>query len=91
MNSSKPLTVTLGEQQHSLDARLQSGEYESASEIVQAGLRALDREDAAKNDEMREKIQEALDCDGPDFSADDVFDEIERTHTERFGTKGRGL
>ena len=87
----KPLTVTLGEQQQSVDRRLQSGEYESASEIVRAGLRALDREDAVRDEYMRAKIQEALDYDGPDFSADEVFDEIERRHAERFGTKGREL
>lgn len=91
MSISKPLTVTLGEQQQSLDTRLQSGEYASASDVVRAGLRALDREDAARDEYMRAKIREALDYDGPDFSADEVFDEIERKHAERFGSKGRDI
>lgn len=91
MSSSKPLTVTLGKQQQILDARLQSGEYDNASEVLQAGLRALDREDAARNDYMRGKIQQALDDDSPDFSEDEVFDEIERFHAERFQVKSREL
>lgn len=91
MNSSKPLTVTLGEQQHSLDARLQSGEYESASEIVQAGLRALDREDAVRDNDIRAKIQEALEKLGPGTPASEVFDRLEQRHIERMRARDGDL
>jgi len=91
MNSSKPLTVTLGEQQQSLDTRLQSGEYESASDVVRAGLRALDREDAARDDDMRAKIQEALYSLGPGIPASDVFDRLEQRHIERMRARNGDL
>ena len=73
MRTSKPITVTLGKQQALLDSRLQSGAYESASEVIRAGLRALDREEAALNEIMRAKIREAIDDPRPDVPAADVF------------------
>jgi len=73
MRTSKPITVTLGKQQALLDSRLQSGAYESASEVIRAGLRALDREEAALNEIMRAKIQEAIDGPRPNVPAADVF------------------
>ncbi|WP_454848484.1 type II toxin-antitoxin system ParD family antitoxin [Rhizobium binxianense] len=89
MRSSKPITVTLGSQQKSLDARLESGAYSSASEILRAALRALDREEDAINEIMRQKIREAIDDPSPDIDADVVFDRIERLHAERMKARGR--
>jgi antitoxin ParD1/3/4 len=83
MRKSKPITVTLGNQQHLLDARLRSGAYDSASEIVRAGLRALDREEEALNAVMRAKIREALDDARPDIAAEDVFAELRAYHAEQ--------
>lgn len=82
MRSSKPITVTLGKQQAFLEDRLASGEYESASEIVRAGLRALEREERLRNESWRRMIQESLDDPRPDVSADEVFAEIEALHNE---------
>jgi antitoxin ParD1/3/4 len=76
MRSSKPITVTLGSQQTGIDARLASGAYESASEVVRAALRALDREEAALTEIMRAKIREALESSGDDISGEDVFTEL---------------
>lgn len=73
MRSSKPMTVTLGSQQAGVDARLASGAYASASEVIRAALRALDREEDALNEVMRLKIRAALDDPRPDIPADDVF------------------
>jgi antitoxin ParD1/3/4 len=83
MRTSKPLTVTLGRQQTLVDARLASGAYESASEVIRAGLRALDREEAALNDIMREKILEAMNDPRPDIPAKEVFDRLRASHAEQ--------
>ena len=45
--SNRPISITLGDLHESLRARVKSGTYASASEVVRAGLRALDREEAA--------------------------------------------
>lgn len=83
MRSSKPITVTLGSQQKSLDTRLESGAYTSASEVMRAALRALDREEDALDEIMRQKIRESIDDPRPDVDADVVFARIERMHAER--------
>ncbi len=89
MRTSKPITVTLGRQQSSVDARLASGAYESASEVMRAALRALDREEEALAAILRVKVQEALADPRPDVPADDVFDRLERKHAERMKATGR--
>lgn len=83
MRTSKPITVTLGKQQAIVDDRLASGEYESASEVVRAGLRALEREEKARNEVWRRLIQESLDDPRPDVPAEEVFAELEALHDER--------
>ena len=90
MRSSKPITVSLGRQQSSVDARLASGAYESASEIIRAALRALDREEVAIAAIMRAKVQEALDDPRLDVTADQVFEKLERKHVERLKDAGGG-
>ncbi|MBX5160365.1 type II toxin-antitoxin system ParD family antitoxin [Rhizobium sp. NZLR8] len=90
MRSSKPITVTLGSQQKSLDARLQSGAYSSASEVIRAALRALDREEDAIDEIMRQRIREAIDDPGSDIDADTVFERLERLHAERMKAEGGG-
>jgi antitoxin ParD1/3/4 len=81
--------VTLGRQQASLDDRLASGAYESASEVVRAGLRALDREDEAVSQVMRARIDQALADPRPDISLEDAFDRLETRHAERMKSSGR--
>jgi antitoxin ParD1/3/4 len=73
MRTSKPISVTLGRQQSSVDARLASGAYDSASEVIRAALRALDREDRTATAIMRAKVQEALDDPRPDIPDEEVF------------------
>ncbi len=53
---SKPVTVTLGELAEAAQARVADGRYASLSEVVRAGLRALDREEAALDDLIRARI-----------------------------------
>ena len=80
MRTSKPVTVTLGKQHAILDARLASGNYESASEVVRAALRALEREESVLHDIMREKIRESLTDPRPDVSGEAVFDRLRARH-----------
>jgi antitoxin ParD1/3/4 len=90
MRASKPITVTLGELQERVEARVKSGEYASASEVVRAGLRALDREEEALTAYLREKIQEAYDDPRPSVPAEEAFDRLERKHAERMKTLRHG-
>jgi antitoxin ParD1/3/4 len=53
---SKPVTVTLGDLVETAQARVASGRYASLSEVVRAGLRALDREESALDDLIRARI-----------------------------------
>ena len=43
--TNRPISVTLGELQHGVETRVKSGAYASASEVMRAALRALDREE----------------------------------------------
>ncbi|AMX92692.1 type II toxin-antitoxin system ParD family antitoxin [Mesorhizobium sp. M7A.F.Ca.US.014.04.1.1] len=83
MRTSKPITVTLGRQQASVDVRLASGAYDSASEVMRAALRALDREEQTITAIMRAKVQEALDDPRPDIPAEDVFKALRAHHADR--------
>jgi antitoxin ParD1/3/4 len=83
MRTSKPLTVTLGQQQAGVDARVASGAYESASEVLRAGLRALEREETALNELIREKVLEAMNDPSPDIPALEVFDRLRAYHAEQ--------
>ncbi len=80
MRTTKPITVTLGELHERVEARVRSGAYSSASEVVRAGLRALDREEEALDEMLRQKIREALDDPRPSIHADEVFERLERKH-----------
>jgi antitoxin ParD1/3/4 len=82
MRSSRPISVTLGKQQATLDAMLERGEYESASEVVRAGLRALDREKATLDELMRRKIQEALEDPRPAVPVDEAFTRLRKRIAE---------
>jgi antitoxin ParD1/3/4 len=83
MSKSTPLTVDLGNQQHSIDRRLESGLYESASEVIRAALRALDREEAALDEMMRQKIRASLADPRPGTPAEEVFTRLRAYHEEQ--------
>jgi len=90
MRTTKPITVTLGELQSRVDARVKSGAYASASDVLRAGLRALDREDAAIEAVLRQRVQEALDDPRAPIPADQVFAELRAYHAERVKATKRG-
>jgi antitoxin ParD1/3/4 len=89
MRTSKPVTVTLGPQQASLEARLKSGAYGSASEVMRAALRALDREDAALEEILRRKVEASLADTRPTVPAEDVFARLRAHHAERLSADKR--
>ncbi|MGA2126044.1 MAG: type II toxin-antitoxin system ParD family antitoxin [Xanthobacteraceae bacterium] len=80
--SSKPITVTLGPLQASVAQRVKSGAFSSASEVVRAALRALDREDAALDDYLRRKVEAALADPRPSIPAEKVFARLRARHAK---------
>jgi antitoxin ParD1/3/4 len=89
MRTTKPITVTLGELQERVDARVKSGAYSSASEVVRAGLRALDREEEALDEIWRRKIQEAYDDPRPDIPAREAFRQLREHQAKRLKARSR--
>jgi antitoxin ParD1/3/4 len=75
--ASRPITVTLGAYQEKVEARVASGEYASASEVVRAGLRALEEQEQILKSWMRLKVRRAYDEVGDDVDIESVFDEVE--------------
>lgn len=56
----KPVTVTLGDHTERAEAPVRSGSHASLSEVVRAGLRALDREEQLLEAVLKVQVQEAL-------------------------------
>ena len=81
--TSRPITVTLGELQERVKARVKSGAYASASEVMRAAVRALDREDAALSAWLRRRVDEAFADPRPSISARDVFKRLRKHHSEQ--------
>lgn len=70
------VTVTLGGMGERARAHIASGRYASMSEVVRAGLRALDREEEQLNAIMKAKIEEALRDPRPSISLDEAMERI---------------
>jgi antitoxin ParD1/3/4 len=78
--------VTLGDLHERVAARVASGSYASASEVLRAAVRALEREEAAVDDWLRRQVDESLDDPRPNIPADDVFARL-RKHNQRKGKR----
>ena len=90
MRSSKPISVTLGSQQASLERRLKSGQYSSASEVLRHALRALDREEAALDELLRERVRAAMADPRPSVPAEGVFKRLRDRHAKATKAAKRG-
>ena len=90
MRTSKPITVTLGPLQRSIERRLKSGEYDNASEVLRHALRALDREDALLDEVLREKVKASMADRRPSVPASDVFKRLRAHHTRQVKAAKRG-
>jgi antitoxin ParD1/3/4 len=87
--SSRPITVTLGELHDHVEARVKSGAYASASEVLRAAVRALDREEVAIGDWLRQRVDEAFADPRPSVPADEVFERLRRRHAARLEAESR--
>ena len=74
--ASNPVTVTLGEMAEHARRHVESGRYASMSEVVRAGLRALDREEAALDELLRVKVAEALADPRPPIPFDEAVAQV---------------
>ena len=81
--TSRPITVTLGDLQERVEARVKSGAYASTSEVLRAAVRALEREEAAVDDWLRQRVNEAFSDPRPNVPARDVFKRLRKHHAER--------
>lgn len=70
------VTVTLGKMGDRARAYIEEGRYASMSEVVRAGLKALEREEAQIDAIMKAKVAEAVAANGPYISLDEAFDRL---------------
>jgi antitoxin ParD1/3/4 len=85
--ANKPVSVTLGPLADRAEGRVKAGQYASLSEVVRAGLRALDREEQLFEALLKAKVAEALADERPDVSADDLSARLLARHQDRL-TRG---
>lgn len=81
----KPVTVTLGPLTRAAQDRVKSGRYASVSEVVRAGLRALEREEALLDELLKVRVAEALADPHPALPAEDVRTALAARHAKRTG------
>lgn len=82
------LTVDLGDLAEKVEERVRSGEYESASDVVRAGLEALEREEREFDAMLKAKVEEALADPRPSIPAEQVFANLEEYHRQRVAQTG---
>jgi antitoxin ParD1/3/4 len=89
--ANKPVSVTLGPLGARAEARVRDGQYASMSEVVRAGLRALEREEAildrlfppideddpAWQAKVKRAIAESLADPRPSIPADEAFAQLD--------------
>ena len=81
--TAKPVTVTLGPLTGMAQGYVASGRYASVSGVVRAGLRALEREEAALDAVLKAKVEAALADPSPTIAQADVFAQLRSAHEQR--------
>jgi antitoxin ParD1/3/4 len=81
--ANKPFSVTLGPLAARAEGRVKAGQYASLSEVVRAGLRALDREEEMFDAVLKAKVVEALADKRPNVQADDLEARLLARHQDR--------
>lgn len=81
--SAKPVTVTLGTLSAKAQARVAAGQFASLSEVVRAGLRALEREEQALDAILKARVEEALADPAPSLPQSEVFAALRARHAQR--------
>jgi antitoxin ParD1/3/4 len=80
------------EQATYIDNLVASGAFATSSEVIRAGLRALQERDAAVDRWLREEVvptaRRMTAEPGSGLSVDDVFSEIRKRHARRTGGSG---
>lgn len=83
MDGDDTIAEALDEMREAVDERVRSGRYASAGEVIRAALDALDREEAALESDLREKVRASLADPSPTIPAEEVFAELRSMHAER--------
>jgi antitoxin ParD1/3/4 len=89
-STSRAITVTLGHLQKSVRARVKSGVYASVSEVMRAAVRALEREEAALNDWLQHRVEEAFTDPRPSRPAAKVFRRLRQHHAKQVKSEKNG-
>lgn len=90
MAAGKAINVKLGAQRAILDRQLETGHYESASEVLRDALRALDERDAVYDAWLQAKVKASMANKRPSISAETVFARLEAKHARRVKAAKRG-
>jgi len=70
------VVVDLGTFRGAVEERVNSGSYASTDEVVQAGLSALEREEASLNGWLTQQAEESIADPRPSIPAEQVFREL---------------
>lgn len=83
MRTSKPISVTLGQQRAAVKRRAKSGRYDNASEVLRAAKRVLDREEPLLDEVLRERVKASMTDKRPAVPAADVFKRLRGRHSRK--------
>ena len=95
MSSIEKRTISLPAEHASyINTMIDSGAYASVSEVVRAGLRALQERDAAVESWLRDEVAPVYDAMQTDphraHSMDKVFADVKARHEKRSGERSAG-